>query len=72
MLVTAAFVNAIDYKIGIENHEDFACCPAIHFIDLGINEHQSEDIYFVHIETKYKANKKTVLLASNIVCALII
>lgn len=71
MLVTAAFANAIDYKIGIVNHEDFACCLAIHFIDLGINEHQSEDIYFVHIGTKYKANKKAALLVSNIVCALV-
>lgn len=58
VLVTAAIANAIDYKIGIVNHEDFACCPAIHFIDFSINEHQSADIYFVHIEQNTKQTRK--------------
>lgn len=63
MLATAAFANVIDYKIGIVNHEDFAGCPAIPFIDLGINEYQSEDIYFVHIEQNTKQTRKQCYLS---------
>ena len=43
-------VTAIDYEIGIVNPKGFACCPDIHFIDLGVSELQSADICFVHVE----------------------